>query len=552
MGPLFYYELVRLARRGRGIVLRCAYAAALLAALYLAYGAQFPRHDPFASSVRVPVARLASLSAGFVLAILWAQTAAVFVLTPAYLAGTVVEEKEQRTLDVLLTTRLHDREIVLGKLAARVTHLGGILLAGLPVVALTQLWGGVDMRLLVLAFAMTGLNLLGVAALSVFCSVYARSTWQALTLSYAGGAAMFLFFLSDPVATPARLFAKANDLGPKLWTPDEFSRILYFMCFHAAIAVVLGVRAVMVFRSDEPLPAGGPAPPDATVVAPKGGQREAGKSGSPAPLRVSFLSIEDYPLLWKETSQADWSTYDPGSEYAFRSDMRQMFVFLAFFLGGAGGIATASGGMSAFGNYLHFVAVLATAAWCVGTAFRAAGSVRLERDQWTLDGLLTLPCSRAAVVGAKWLGAVLRGRISGYFLAIAGVLSVLIGILHPAALLLVVAAVASQLGFWASLGLWLSVTCRTTVQARVTTALALLAFAGILLYQANVAVHRHFEPDLYARGNFAVNPLGAWWFLAFGWEASVQNAREAMGGVLVSALAGGLLWLDACRRFREG
>jgi ABC-type transport system involved in multi-copper enzyme maturation permease subunit len=123
VGPLYYYDLVRLARRGRSTLLRCAYATALLAALYFAYRERFPDRDPlfapFGSAPTVPGGQLAGLASVFVLAILRAQTVGLFVLVPAYVAGAIAEEKERQTLELLFTTGLRDREIVLGKLAAR-------------------------------------------------------------------------------------------------------------------------------------------------------------------------------------------------------------------------------------------------------------------------------------------------------------------------------------------------------------------------------------------------------------------------------------------------
>jgi ABC-type transport system involved in multi-copper enzyme maturation permease subunit len=188
VGPLFYYELIRLARRGRSTLVRCVYVFALLVALYLTYHDRFRGHNllaaPFASPKHVNPAELSRLAFGFVRTILLVQTVAIFVLTPAYLAGSVVEEKQRKTLDLLFTSHLTDREIILGKLAARSVHLGGVLLAGLPLLALIQLWGGVDARLLTAAYLMAGLNLLTIGAVCVLCSVQARTVTGAVFASY--------------------------------------------------------------------------------------------------------------------------------------------------------------------------------------------------------------------------------------------------------------------------------------------------------------------------------------------------------------------------------
>jgi ABC-type Na+ efflux pump permease subunit len=61
------------------------------------------------------------------------QVAAVFWLTPAYLASAIVQEKERRTIEFLLITDLSSREIVLGLAFSRLALLALVLLAGLPI-----------------------------------------------------------------------------------------------------------------------------------------------------------------------------------------------------------------------------------------------------------------------------------------------------------------------------------------------------------------------------------------------------------------------------------
>ena len=92
----------------------------------------------------------------FSLALLVAQMAVMVLLTPAYAAGSIAEEKERRTWQYQLATDLSNREIVLGKFFGRFVFLLGILMAGLPVLSLTTLIGGVDILFLIFAYLLTG------------------------------------------------------------------------------------------------------------------------------------------------------------------------------------------------------------------------------------------------------------------------------------------------------------------------------------------------------------------------------------------------------------
>src|SRR5262245_8979091 len=116
VGPVFYFDLVRLTRRGRYALIRCLYGAALGALLFLVYLQWIDNSD----NGKISVTELAEFGASFFLTFLGVQFVAAVLLTPAYAAGAIAEEKERRTLEFLLATDLRDREIVLSKLGSRV------------------------------------------------------------------------------------------------------------------------------------------------------------------------------------------------------------------------------------------------------------------------------------------------------------------------------------------------------------------------------------------------------------------------------------------------
>ena len=94
-------------------------------------------------------------------------------------ARCIAEEKERRTLDFLLTTRLGNAEIILGKLAARMVVFVSTATAGLPVVLLLNRLGGVDGWLIVIGYACIASMGFFVSALSIWCSVTAPDSRRA-------------------------------------------------------------------------------------------------------------------------------------------------------------------------------------------------------------------------------------------------------------------------------------------------------------------------------------------------------------------------------------
>ena len=188
VGPLFFIDLSRLARRGRTTVLRCAYALALLLLVCFLMVDAFPqqyREILFGDGLSLSISQWGHFARTCVVAILSVQAAAILLLTPAYLGSAIAEEKEHRTAELLLTTRLSDRQFVFGKLFGRLAHLATVLLAGLPILAITRLWGGVDDNHVIAGMTVAFCSLLSTGAISILCSVLTRRLLGAVLAAYA-------------------------------------------------------------------------------------------------------------------------------------------------------------------------------------------------------------------------------------------------------------------------------------------------------------------------------------------------------------------------------
>src|SRR5262249_17235812 len=128
--------------------------------------------------------QIAALAADFFYVFMIVQFGLVVLLTPAYTAGAIAEEKETRTLQFILATDLRNRQIVLSKLVSRVLNITMLVLAGLPILSFMQFMGGVDPGLMLAGFAATGLTVLGLGGLSIFNSVITRRARDAIILTY--------------------------------------------------------------------------------------------------------------------------------------------------------------------------------------------------------------------------------------------------------------------------------------------------------------------------------------------------------------------------------
>ena len=181
-GPVFGKELVELARRRRYFATRLIYGLALLFAMFIAW-----QGSSFAVSIggQTPtLADVAQLAGWLFLAVSYVQYLAVYVFVPLMLAGTICSEREEHTLELLFTTHLRDREIVLGKVGSRLAVVLLLFLSGLPVLAIIRLFGGIDGATLWRVEAATLLGMAVSGSLASYFSVVSPTPMVALVRTY--------------------------------------------------------------------------------------------------------------------------------------------------------------------------------------------------------------------------------------------------------------------------------------------------------------------------------------------------------------------------------
>ena len=112
------------------------------------------------------------------------QLVLVVILTPAYVAGSIADEKDRKTIEFMLATDLRNREIVFSKLLSRLGNMGLLLLTGLPILSILQFIGGVDPDLMLAGFAAIALSMIGIGSLSILLSTLFKRPRDAISLTY--------------------------------------------------------------------------------------------------------------------------------------------------------------------------------------------------------------------------------------------------------------------------------------------------------------------------------------------------------------------------------
>ena len=176
-GPILQRELAIAPRRPRLYLYRCLYGVALLILISTAWlvlaGTQVVRCVG-------DMARFGSILFE-VVALLQLALLTFFAAMSA--AGAVSQEKDRRTLILLLVTDMTNRELVLGKLASSLTHVLVMVATSLPILMLCVLFGGISFSQVGRVFGVTLCTVCAAGALGNLLAFWREKTFQSLALT---------------------------------------------------------------------------------------------------------------------------------------------------------------------------------------------------------------------------------------------------------------------------------------------------------------------------------------------------------------------------------
>jgi ABC-type transport system involved in multi-copper enzyme maturation permease subunit len=116
----------------------------------------------------------------------------VSVFGPSLTVGAITSEREHQTFDLLRTTLLSARSLVVGKLGSAFTYLFLLILTALPIQSLAFLLGGVGIGEMVASSLMLLVTALFFCTLGIFFSSFMKRTLTATVSSYGAILGSFL------------------------------------------------------------------------------------------------------------------------------------------------------------------------------------------------------------------------------------------------------------------------------------------------------------------------------------------------------------------------
>ncbi|QDU32395.1 ABC-2 family transporter protein [Poriferisphaera corsica] len=119
----------------------------------------------------VALSDLAASGSSIFQIIAYGQIVLVCLIAPLFMAAAISQEQSAKTYDILLTTPLTNMQIVLGNLIGRLFFILSLLASGLPLFAILLIFGGVRASSVFYAFSIAATTAIFVGSVAVFLSV---------------------------------------------------------------------------------------------------------------------------------------------------------------------------------------------------------------------------------------------------------------------------------------------------------------------------------------------------------------------------------------------
>src|SRR5215207_5750671 len=165
-------------KRRRDLFIRCGYLGLLV---FVVIGSLMTSGGSVAGT---DLSALAKESAAIFQRMSYLQLGLVALLAPIFTAGAITQEKDSQTYDILLSTPLTNGQIVLGSLLSRLFFVIALLISGIPIFSITQIFGGVSIAAIVRSFGIAAATAFVTGALAMAIAVFKVGTRRTIFSFY--------------------------------------------------------------------------------------------------------------------------------------------------------------------------------------------------------------------------------------------------------------------------------------------------------------------------------------------------------------------------------
>ena len=490
-GPIFGKELRVSSRRRRYYALRTVYLALLI--LFIAGIWQLNVEG--SSDSAWSVARMAAAGRTIIVGVIWFQFAVTQAVALIMLSTAISDEVHRRTLGVLMTTPINSFQIVMGKLLSRLLQLLMLLAISVPLLAMVRVLGGVPWQFLAAGLCITVTGMIFTASVSMFFSITDRRAYVAIVRT---AVVLLVLFLALPLVIviylsngPAHLWVSTVLLytnptwsliaAGKLLLPGAIAKAIpFYWQAHCLVmlgmsAAVLGVCVLMVRRAGLRQAAGegwllGRRRRNASTASVAAASAVRAPSGRRATGRIRRLTGS--PVIWRELRTP-----------IFRTRSQAIFSVGAIMIVLALSYLACAEYLDEDISHIIYTLILVTVG-LFGTCVLSATPIASENEARTLPILLSTTLGGWHIIAGKAVGVFRRSM--GIWLLLLGHVGVfvLVGYIHPIALVHLGLLVAWLVLFLTGTGLYFSSCFRRTT----TAVVANVALAAVLWLIAPIAI----------------------------------------------------------------
>jgi ABC-type Na+ efflux pump permease subunit len=174
--PILLRVVETAGKRKRDLIIRCAYLGLLIFLVILSL---------LNSDVGgADLGSLAKTSAKVFQNLSYLQLGLVALLAPIFTAGAITQEKDSQTYDILLATPLTNGQILLGSLLSRMFFVIALLISGIPIFSITQIFGGVLIKNIVISFLIAAATAFVTGALAMAIATFKVGTRRTIFSFY--------------------------------------------------------------------------------------------------------------------------------------------------------------------------------------------------------------------------------------------------------------------------------------------------------------------------------------------------------------------------------
>jgi ABC-type Na+ efflux pump permease subunit len=582
---------------------RSFFAGMLLTIILATFGARFFWDRGHVSDHEM-MSRVAFQAFGWMLL---AHVAVILGVFTARAAPSIALEKDRRTLDFLLATRLSNAEIVLGKLAACMTFLVAGLAEGLPIMLLLHPLGAIDLRLILLAYA----GLLTTAFLMIALAIWASTGANDVRAAAGASVLWMVAWLICPlfislVFTRVGLRLPGFVLTANAWILTSSPLGLLFKLGGGATPMS-GLVDAVAWMSGLQL-AGGAVLVLWAIARLRSAYRlnvsDDGTSLAARLIRPGWRwrpksPVGDDPILWREmnTSRAGllahvlglivylglfgilaYTTFffarpamievwRNGYQSGITSDHRPEWnLAVRFFMTGPEVNPPYDLARTEFNLYLRFVTTSLVFLIMMVVAGMTAEGIVKERTSETWDSLIATPLSAREILRSKMLAALWRMRVLLATLLALWTLGLIAGAIHPAGFLVSVLVMVAWTWLMLAFGMSISIaakdlaatTNRTLGLVLLTTGTMVLPFmlparmSSVLLGSGSPPFVAWLSlvsyRDVRNAWHYSVYPALQWMHINTG-EGPLAVVVTCALGILIPTVWGLFLWRDALANF---